>query len=437
MSQQNQIKLFETPGQFSAYLRKSEQSIAAALPHHLKADRMIRLAVTCFSTTPDLRKCTPDSLLASLIIASQVGLEPGIVGQAYLIPYFNARRNVHICTFIPGWQGLVGLLNNSGRATAWTGAVFEGDEFDYELGSKPFVKHRPGDNHGEVAKLTHVYACGKVNGSEIPVIEVWSKAKVFKHRDRYNKVGNKHYSFNHFEMYARKVALVQVLKYMPRSIELQNAMTAADAGEMGNIPRVEGGIIIDVDGATDMGDDNNQTPDSSNGAGEPGTPGSAGEGSGPGPGGPETPEGGLFAQQQAPQSAQSPVSGKRGPKEPPSQKPAESKAAPEKLPPVAKDEDSPFDTATPKTEPAPAPPAEPHKLQLLRVWMAEQKIEEAEVIDVCNKLKIGGGQLTSLGKGGEALAGVLFSDRETLEAHVTEWRKKKPAPPATPATGKK
>jgi len=236
----NQITI-QKPGELMKFLERSKNSITAALPKHLTADRMLRLAVTCWSTTPKLRECTPMSILSSLIVASQVGLEVGIGGQGYLVPYKST------CTFVPGWQGLVGLLNNTGRATAWTGAVFEGDEFEFELGSAPRLRHIPGDNFGEPSKLTWVYACGKVNGSELPVIEAWPMTRVLKHRDKFNKVGPAHYSHGNLEMYARKVLLLQVLKYMPRSIELNNAIAAADAAESGRTSMVQDGVVLDVD----------------------------------------------------------------------------------------------------------------------------------------------------------------------------------------------
>jgi recombination protein RecT len=242
MSTPNSQIVLSTTKELSDYLGKSKQAIALALPKHLNPDRMLRLALTAFSTTPKLRECTAQSILASIVVASQVGLEPGVAGQGYLIPY---GRN---CTFVPGWQGLVGLLNNSGRATAWTGSVFEGDLWDFQLGSQPRCNHVPGPNYGDPSKLIWVYAVGQVNGSQMPVVEAWPISHVWKHRDLFNKVGERHYSFQHPEMYARKVVLLQVLKYMPRSIELNNAITAADAAEMNRPTRVEDGVVIDVGG---------------------------------------------------------------------------------------------------------------------------------------------------------------------------------------------
>lgn len=244
MNEQKSITV-SNPKDLLAYLQTSKSAIEMALPKHLNADRMMRLALTSFSTNPALRNCDARSILASIVVASQIGLEPGVAGQGYLIPYKGQ------CTFVPGWQGLVSLLNNSGRATAWTGAVFDGDHFDFQLGSNPRCNHVPGPNFGDPDKMTWVYACGKVNGSEQPVVEAWPVSRVLKHRDRFNKVGERHYSFAHPEMYARKVVLLQVLKYMPRSIELNNAITASDAAEAGRSAVVDGGVVIDVDSDAD------------------------------------------------------------------------------------------------------------------------------------------------------------------------------------------
>jgi recombination protein RecT len=231
-----------TPRDLLNYFDKNGSAIENVLPRHLQASRMKRLAVSCFkantSTGAALRKCSPQSILDSLITASLLGLEPGVAGQGYLIPYNGT------CTFVPGWQGLVGLLNNTGRATAWTGAVFEGDEFVYQKGSHPKCIHVPGPNDGDPSKITWFYGVGKVNGSEQPVIEAWTAERVWRHRDRFNKVGKRHYSYEHPEQYGRKVVLLQVLKYMPRSIELNNALTAADAAEMGQTTRVEDSVVI-------------------------------------------------------------------------------------------------------------------------------------------------------------------------------------------------
>jgi len=227
----------ETPiAKFSSFMDKLKPQLALALPKHMNADRMARLALTAFSTNADLQQCSPQSIAASIMIAGQLGLEPGVNGQGYLIPYKGT------CTFVPGWKGLVDLVSRAGRATVWTGVVMPDDEFDYQLGDAPFCRHKPGDEIG--GKWTHIYAIGRVRDAQMPVIEVWTRAKVQAHLKQYNKVGGRHYALadeNNFEMYGRKVALLQVLKYMPQSVEL------ATAAQMSGMADTGKGVVIDGD----------------------------------------------------------------------------------------------------------------------------------------------------------------------------------------------
>ncbi len=227
---------------FSKFIDNFKPQLALALPKHLNADRMGRLAITAFSTTPHLDECDAKSIAGSLMTAGQLGLEPGVNGQGYLIPYFDNKKRKYICTFVPGWKGLVDLVARAGRATVWTGVVMPGDEFDYQLGDAPFCRHKPGDELDGV--WTHVYAVGRVRDAQMPVIEVWTRAKVMKHLKAYNKVGDRHYanaSENNLEMYARKVALLQVLKYVPQSVELATGSRIADMAETGK------GVVLDGD----------------------------------------------------------------------------------------------------------------------------------------------------------------------------------------------
>ncbi len=234
--------------QFSSFMDKFKPQMALALPRHMNADRMTRLALTAFSTNADLQACSPQSIAASIMTAAQLGLEPGVNGQGYLIPYKGT------CTFVPGWKGLVDLVARSGRATVWTGVVYPGDAFEYQLGDAPFCKHVPGD--GDDEEFTHVYAIGRVRDATMPVIEVWTRGKVTKHLKHYNKVGGRHYALqgeNNLEMYARKVALLQVLKYMPASIELANAIDVSNAAEGGSHVVLDGDLVRVTEPAEDQG----------------------------------------------------------------------------------------------------------------------------------------------------------------------------------------
>lgn len=226
----------------SSFLDKLKPQLALALPKHMSADRMARLALTAFSTTPKLRDCTPQSIAASLMTAGQLGLEPGVNGAGFLIPYKST------CTFVPGWRGLVDLVSRSGRGTVYSGVIFKDQKYTFEDGARrDLVIHNETDLD-EPEDITHAYAIGWVKDAAMPIIELWRVSKITKHRNHYNKVGDRHYSFRYWEMYARKVALLQVLKYMPCSIEVSNAIAVSHADERGAVSSIIDGVVVTDDG---------------------------------------------------------------------------------------------------------------------------------------------------------------------------------------------
>jgi len=227
---------------FSNFMEKLKPQLGLALPKHLTADRMTRLALTAFSTSPQLQQCDPKSIAASIMTAGQLGLEPGVNGAGYLIPYKTT------CTFVPGWKGLVDLVSRSGRGTVFTGVIFKDQQYTFTDGARrDLVVHNETDLDAP-EDITHAFAIGWVKDSSMPIIELWTVGKIKKHRDKYNKVGTKHYSFRDWEMYCRKVPLLQVLKYMPCSVEISNAIAISNASEEGRGATIENGIVVDLGG---------------------------------------------------------------------------------------------------------------------------------------------------------------------------------------------
>jgi recombination protein RecT len=221
---------------------KLKPQMTLALPKHLTADRMARLALTAFSTSPKLQQCTHQSIAASIMTAVQLGLEPNVNGACYLIPYGTT------CTFVPGWKGLVDLVNRSGRGTVYTGVIYDdqiqGVDWEFVDGSRRELLIKKQSSLFDEKNITHTFAIGWVKDAQMPIIELWSSAKLIAHRNKYNKVGTKHYSFRDWEMYARKIPLLQVLKYMPCSVEMSMAIEVANVSEFGGVANIDGGIVV-------------------------------------------------------------------------------------------------------------------------------------------------------------------------------------------------
>ncbi len=223
---------------FSTFLHKHEEKIAHALPAHISVGRMISAVMGQINASRDLQKCLETdagkaSVMQSAMVAATVGLEPGVLGQAYLIPYNSDKLKSYICTFVPGWKGIISVIGRSGKAMARSGVVFKGDKFDWDTGTGMFVTHKSMATDRDVKKITHVYAIGEIAGLTDRVIEVWDIAQVREHFNRFNKQGVKHYAANdkNWEMYARKVPLLQVAKYLPQTVEITNVVAAAYTAE--------------------------------------------------------------------------------------------------------------------------------------------------------------------------------------------------------------
>jgi recombination protein RecT len=199
-------------------LEKSRDSIASALPRHVSADRLARVALSELRTNPVLLRCTPQSLMNCIVKAGQLGFElGGALGHAYLVPYKSEA------TLIVGYRGLIALARRSGEIQSLTArVVHENDEFEIEFGLDEKLRHVP--SIGEPGQMTHVYAVAKLTGGGIQY-EVMTKREVDDIRKR-SRAGSSGPWVTDYEEMARKTVVRRLFKYLPVSIEMADAMEA-------------------------------------------------------------------------------------------------------------------------------------------------------------------------------------------------------------------
>lgn len=203
-------------------------AIAQAIPKHLTPDRLLRIATTSIRTNPKLKVCTPESLLGAVMQCAQIGLEPSILGHAYLIPYKNKKKDngkeiwVDECQFQIGYKGLIELARRTGQISSiMAQAVYEKDQFEYEYGINEKLKHVPADgDRGPVVKY-YAYAKFKDGGYSFLVM---SRRDIEIHRDKFSKAKTYGPWKDHFDEMAKKTVLKALMKYMPISVEFQKAV---------------------------------------------------------------------------------------------------------------------------------------------------------------------------------------------------------------------
>ena len=215
-----------------------KKQLALAVPKHLSADRMARIAATELRKTPALLNTTPASFLGAVMQSAQLGLEPGsALGQAYLVPYGNQ------CQLILGYRGMIDLARRSGQVLSLNAyAVREGDDFSFQLGLKPDIHHVPSLEADRIKKpITYVYAVATLKGGGYQ-FEVMSRAEVEAVRA---KAKSKNIWNTYFEEMAKKTVIRRLFKYLPVSIEaleITNADAKREAGE-----KVEPDDVINIE----------------------------------------------------------------------------------------------------------------------------------------------------------------------------------------------
>lgn len=205
------------------YVKAMQGEIAKALPSVITPERFTRMVLSAISTTPKLAECTPQSFLGAMMTAAQLGVEPNTaLGQAYIIPYRN--HGVMEAQFQLGYKGLIDLAYRSGAVSIIQAhVVHENDEFTYELGLDPKLKHIPAVKDRGAA--THYYAIFKTKDGGYG-FEVMSVEDVTDHAKRYSKAYVSAASpwKTNFDEMSKKTALKKVLKYAPLKSDFVKAV---------------------------------------------------------------------------------------------------------------------------------------------------------------------------------------------------------------------
>jgi recombination protein RecT len=219
-------------------LQRQKSAIEAALPRHLSADRMLRIALTEIRKNPDLASCEPMSFLGSVVQAAQLGLEPGsALGHAYLVPFFNRQTERREVQLIVGYRGMLDLARRSGQIVSLSvHAVLEGDEFEFELGLEEKLKHAPAKERvSKDRRLTAVYAIARLKDGGHQ-LEVMTREEVEAIRKRSKSSESGPWKTDFDEM-AKKTVIRRLFKYLPVSVEIQRAVALDEAASVGEAQR--------------------------------------------------------------------------------------------------------------------------------------------------------------------------------------------------------
>lgn len=226
-------------------IQSGAKQFATALPKHINSDRFVRIAITTIRQNPKLAQCNQESLLGALMVSAQLGLEPGVLGQCYLIPYGRE------CQFQIGYKGMIELLRRSGQLKdIYAYSVYENDEFEMTYGLNRDLKHKP--NLQNKGNFIGCY-CVAVLKDDARAFEYMTKEEIEAHGKKFSKTyGNGPWKTD-FEAMAHKTVVKKMLKWLPVSVEFlemaakdEKTFKVADekTGETEEIIVLDDGMVV-------------------------------------------------------------------------------------------------------------------------------------------------------------------------------------------------
>jgi len=223
------------------------EQIKQAVPSHISADIMVRVATTTIQKTPDLLECDQTSLLGSVIECAQLGLMPdGVLGEAYLVPYDNTQKGRKECHLQIGYRGLIKLARQSGLvAYVVAEPVYKCDDFEVLYAPERTIKHVPDLENAERGMLPERGTQGVPNYIPVGFRGVYALVKYKTgeidyeylplHRVEKIRAGAKTQKvwLAHWTEMARKSAIRALGKRLPLTTDFMRASNLDDLREQG------------------------------------------------------------------------------------------------------------------------------------------------------------------------------------------------------------
>jgi recombination protein RecT len=220
------------------------QAFKAAWPDgEINPQKIATQAFSVIARKPDLLQCEPKSLVATIVEGTLLGLSflPHLK-QAAIVP-FKDKDGKKKAQLIPEYMGLVKLASNSG-VLHYVDAhvVHEKDQFDYELGFEPILRHRP-PKTGERGKAIGVYAVGKLKNGET-VFRYLTREDVEFYKKKSKAGDDGPWVTDEMAMW-RKTAIRRLVGYLPMDEKTARAAMIDELADTGHsqplAPEIFGG----------------------------------------------------------------------------------------------------------------------------------------------------------------------------------------------------
>jgi recombination protein RecT len=220
-----QLQLPAQVSNLKADLSRMTREFEAALPQQIPVDRFVRTIVTAVQMQPELLEADRRTLFSACMKAAHDGLL--LDGREAGLSIYNDRKSGgKTVAYLPMVGGILKKIRQSGEISSIrTHVVYQGDEFDFELGDNERIHHKP--NLAQQEKPLAVYAIAKFRDGDIQR-EVMSHAQVQKIRARATGIGKACWDSEWGEM-AKKTVIRRLAKRLPSSNDLDQVLASENS----------------------------------------------------------------------------------------------------------------------------------------------------------------------------------------------------------------
>jgi len=220
------------------------------VPKGFDGEKFVRVCKTIVRESPALQQCSIQSLLGSMMVSAQLGMELDL-SEAHIIPYGNKAQ------FQMGYRGLLKLANNSGKIkSVHYNKICEGEDYEYEEGKNFKFSHTP-NLLSDRSKVIAYYAYAHLENEGFAV-HVMTLQEIQDHGKRFSRAYNAKTSpwKTDFDAMAYKTVLIQLAdKKLPKATQSEAMMRLAQAVQKDSttnyIPEEKMGVNIDMEEIVD------------------------------------------------------------------------------------------------------------------------------------------------------------------------------------------
>jgi recombination protein RecT len=223
-------------------IAEMQQEFQRAMPRGVEATQLVRDALTCLRSTPQLAACEASTVLGALMTCAQLGLRPGVagLGHAWPLPMWSGKNRRMEATLVIGYKGYQELAYRHDKVISIASrVVYSNDDFRMVYGIDADVLEHTPCTTGTRGEPRLYYALARLQGG-YALTEPWTQEDMEAHRDRYamakvkdRETGEKvivgPWRDQFIEMGRKTMIRGPLVKMIPLSTELAQAI-AVDEG---------------------------------------------------------------------------------------------------------------------------------------------------------------------------------------------------------------